>query len=162
MQSWTTVNGALFPISPESWPLPGTLSSPSWTGTMKPISATCSSGAMRFTLVNAKETAQSRFLTRNGAYPKIAKPNDRHRATTGRIHLQTQTQPQTQTQTQTQTQQVVVMTMRRASRPDNHSDRFLPRWRRFVLTPHSGATSLTRRRSWTTTPPTAGRWAGIP
>ena len=100
------------------------------------------------------------FPLTNGLHPFLTAPKQKHQMIP--IGIQLQPQQQQQPQPQQQPQQIVVICPRRASRPDNHSDRFPPRWRRFVLTPHSGATPLTRRRSWTTTPPTAGRWAGIP
>ena len=156
-ESWSarfsiTANTASSPISAGHCGLHGLLFGTSWTGTMIITPAKARYGGTPFTFVNAKRTVCSRFPMSSGLHPFPKPANRKHQMIPIGIQLQPQQQPQ----------QIVVICPRRASRPDNHSDRFPPRWRRFVLTPHSGATPSTRRRSWTTTPPTAGRWAEIP
>ena len=157
-----TANTASSPISAGHCGLHGLPSSHGWTETMIITPAKARYGGTPFTFVNAKRTVCSRFPMSSGLHPFPKPANRKHQMIPIGIQLQPQQQQQQQPQPQQQPQQIVVICPRRSGRPDNHSDRFPPRWRRFVLTPHSGATSLTRRRSWTTTPPTAGRWAGIP
>ena len=157
-----TANTASSPISVGHCGLHGLLFGTSWTGTMIITPAKARYGGTPFTFVKVKRTVCSHFPMSSGLHPFPKPANRKHQMIPIGIQLQLQPQQQQQPQPQQQPQQIVVICPRRASRPDNHSDRFPPRWRRFVLTPHSGATPLTRRRSWTTTPPTAGRWAGIP
>ena len=163
-----TANTASSPISAGHCGLHGLLFGTSWTGTMIITPAKARYGGTPFTFVKVKRTVCSRFPMSSGLHPFPKPANRKHQMIPIGIQLQPQQQQQPQPQQQQQPQpqqqpqQIVVICPRRSSRPDNHSDRFPPRWRRFVLTPHSGATPLTRRRSWTTTPPTAGRWAGIP
>ena len=164
-ESWSaqfsiTANTASSPISVGHCGLHGLPSSHGWTETMIITPAKVRYGGTPFTFVKAKRTVCSRFPMSNGLHPFPKPANRKHQMIP--IGIQLQPQQQQQPQPQQQPQQIVVICPRRSSRPDNHSDRFLPRWRRFVLTPHSGAIPLTRRRSWTTTPPTAGRWAEIP
>ena len=166
-ESWSarfsiTANTASSPISAGHCGLHGLPSSHGWTETMIITPAKARYGGTPFTFVKAKRTVCSRFPMSSGLHPFPKPANRKHQMIPIGIQLQLQPQQQQQPQPQQQPQQIVVICPRRASRPDNHSDRFPPRWRRFVLTPHSGAIPLTRRRSWTTTPPTAGRWAGIP
>ena len=93
---------------------------------MKPISATCSSGAMPFTFAKARRTVRFPFPLMNGLHPFLTAPNRKHRMIAKDIQLQLQLQ--LQPQQQQQPQQIVVICPRRSSRPDNHSDRFPPRY----------------------------------
>ena len=125
-----TANTASSPISAGHCGLHGLPSSHGWTGTMKPISAACSSGAMPFTFVKARRTVHFPFPLTNGLHLFLTAPKQKHQMIPIGIQLQLQLQPQQQQQPQPQQQpqQIVVICPRRASRPDNHSDRFLPRY----------------------------------
>ena len=66
------------------------------------------------------------FPLTNGLHPFLTAPKQKHQMIPIGIQLQPQQQPQPQQQQQQQPQQIVVISPRRASRPDNHSDRFPP------------------------------------
>ena len=70
------------------------------------------------------------FPLTNGLHLFLTAPKQKHQMIPIGIQLQPQQQPQQQQQPQPQQQpqQIVVICPRRASRPDNHSDRFLPRY----------------------------------
>ena len=154
-ESWSarfsiTVNTASSPISVGHCGLHGLLFGTSWTGTMIITPAKARYGGTPFTFVKAKRTVCSRFPMSSGLHPFPKPANQKHQMIPIGIQLQLQPQQQPQPQQQQQQQpqqqpqQIVVICPWRASRPDNHSDRFPPRWRRFVLTPHSGATRQSR------------------
>mgnify|MGYP003376144405 CR=1 FL=1 len=66
------------------------------------------------------------FPLTNGLHPFLTAPKQKHQMIP--IGIQLQPQQQQQPQPQQQPQQIVVICPRRASRPGNHSDRFLPRY----------------------------------
>ena len=92
----------------------------SWTGTMIITPAKARYGGTPFTFVKAKRTVCSRFPMRSGLHPFPKPANRKHQMIP--IGIQLQPQQQQQPQPQQQPQQIVVICLRRASRPDNHSD----------------------------------------